>query len=33
VKFAGYRPDAAESLATLTAARAFVEDTRHREVA
>ena len=33
VKFAGYRPDAAESLATLTAARAFVEDTRHREAA
>lgn len=31
VKFAGYRPDADESLATLTAARAFVEDTRLRE--
>lgn len=28
VKFAGYRPDADESLATLAAARAFVEDTR-----
>ena len=28
VKFAGYRPDADESLATLRAARAFVEDTR-----
>jgi hypothetical protein len=33
VKFAGYRPDEAESLATLTAARAFVEDTRLREEA
>jgi hypothetical protein len=31
VKFAGYRPDADESLATLKAARAFVEDTRLRE--
>ena len=30
VKFAGYRPDAEESLATLKAARAFVEDTRLR---
>lgn len=30
VKFAGYRPDAEESLATLHAARAFVEDTRLR---
>ncbi len=30
VKFAGYRPDAAESMATLEAARAFVEDTRLR---
>lgn len=30
VKFAGYRPDADESLATLKAARAFVEDTRLR---
>lgn len=30
VKFAGYRPDAAESLATLDAARGFVEDTRLR---
>jgi hypothetical protein len=28
VKFAGYRPDADESLATLAAARGFVEDTR-----
>ena len=33
VKFAGYRPDADESLATLAAARAFVEDTRLREAA
>jgi hypothetical protein len=31
VKFAGYRPDAHESLATLKAARGFVEDTRLRE--
>jgi hypothetical protein len=31
VKFAGYRPDADESLATLKAARGFVEDTRLRE--
>jgi hypothetical protein len=31
VKFAGYRPDAEESIATLAAARAFVEDTRLRE--
>jgi len=31
VKFAGYRPDAAESIATLKAARAFIEDTRLRE--
>jgi hypothetical protein len=31
VKFAGYRPDPTESLATLEAARAFVEDTRLRE--
>jgi hypothetical protein len=30
-KFAGYRPDADESLATLKAARGFVEDTRLRE--
>jgi hypothetical protein len=30
VKFAGYRPDAGESMATLEAARAFVEDTRLR---
>jgi hypothetical protein len=28
VKFAGYRPDAEESIATLAAARGFVEDTR-----
>ena len=33
VKFAGYRPDAEESIATLAAARSFVEDTRLREVA
>ena len=31
VKFAGYRPDAEESIATLKAARGFVEDTRLRE--
>lgn len=31
VKFAGYRPDAAESLATLEAARGFIEDTRLQE--
>jgi hypothetical protein len=31
VKFAGYRPDSEESLATLAAARGFVEDTRLRE--
>lgn len=31
VKFAGYRPDSAESMATLEAARGFVEDTRLRE--
>lgn len=30
VKFAGYRPDSDESMATLAAARAFVEDTRLR---
>jgi hypothetical protein len=30
VKFAGYRPDAEESLATLAAARGFIEDTRLR---
>lgn len=30
VKFAGYRPDADESMATLHAARAFVEETRLR---
>jgi hypothetical protein len=33
VKFAGYRPDTEESLATLAAARGFVEDTRLREAA
>lgn len=33
VKFAGYRPDADESLATLAAARGFVEDTRLQAVA
>ena len=31
VKFAGYRPDAQESIDTLAAARAFVEDTRLKE--
>ena len=31
VKFAGYRPDTQESLDSLAAARAFVEDTRVRE--
>jgi hypothetical protein len=31
VKFAGYRPDAQESIDTLAAARAFIEDTRLRE--
>jgi hypothetical protein len=31
VKFAGYRPDSDESLDSLKAARAFVEDTRLRE--
>jgi len=33
VKFAGYRPESDESLASLDAARRFVEDTRLREVA
>jgi hypothetical protein len=33
VKFAGYRPDAEESIATLKAARGFVEDTRLRDAA
>lgn len=33
VKFAGYRPDADESIATLKAARGFVEDTRLAETA
>lgn len=31
VKFAGYRPDSGESIASLQAARGFVEDTRLRE--
>jgi hypothetical protein len=31
VKFAGYRPDSQESLDTLAAARAFVEETRLRD--
>lgn len=31
VKFAGYRPDSDESIASLKAARAFVEDTRLRD--
>jgi hypothetical protein len=31
VKFAGYRPENSESIDTLAAARAFVEDTRLRE--
>jgi hypothetical protein len=31
VKFAGYRPDDSESIDTLAAARAFVEDTRLRD--
>ena len=31
VKFAGYRPDSQESIDTLAAARAFIEDTRVRE--
>lgn len=33
VKFAGYRPDSEESIATLKAARGFVEDTRLQEAA
>lgn len=33
VKFAGYRPESSESIDTLAAARAFVEDTRLREEA
>jgi hypothetical protein len=33
VKFAGYRPEAAESIATLDGARGFIEDTRLKEVA
>jgi hypothetical protein len=32
VKFAGYRPDADESIATLAAARGFIEETRLRSV-
>lgn len=31
VKFAGYRPEGTESIDTLAAARAFIEDTRLRE--
>ncbi len=31
VKFAGYRPDNSESIDTLSAARAFIEDTRLRD--
>lgn len=31
VKFAGYRPESQESIETLAAARAFIEDTRVRE--
>lgn len=31
VKFAGYRPDSNESIDTLSAARAFIEDTRLRD--
>lgn len=31
VKFAGYRPDSNESIDTLAAARAFIEDTRLRD--
>jgi hypothetical protein len=33
VKFAGYRPESSESIDTLAAARAFIEDTRLREEA
>ncbi|MBL9012986.1 MAG: hypothetical protein JNL83_02350 [Myxococcales bacterium] len=33
VKFAGYRPESDESIATLQAARGFVEDTRLQEAA
>ena len=33
VKFAGYRPDSNESIDTLAAARAFIEDTQLREPA
>jgi hypothetical protein len=33
VKFAGYRPEAQESIDTLAAARAFVEDTRAKQEA
>jgi hypothetical protein len=31
VKFAGYRPDSQESIVKLSAALAFIEDTRVRE--
>ena len=31
VKFAGYRPESSESIDTLAAARAFIEDTRLRD--
>jgi hypothetical protein len=31
VKFAGYRPESGESIDTLAAARAFIEDTRLRD--
>ncbi|HUJ60598.1 MAG TPA: hypothetical protein VLX92_18985 [Kofleriaceae bacterium] len=33
VKFAGYRPEAQESIDTLAAARAFIEETRMKEAA
>jgi len=33
VKFAGYRPESTESLATLDTARRFIEDTRLQEAA
>lgn len=32
VKFAGYRPDSEESIASLSAARAFIEDTRAQQM-
>ena len=31
VKFAGYRPESDESMDTLAAARAFIEETRLRD--